>query len=81
MDDQSGLAFHQEQPCFALQLGLTLTEVALLNRFCNELRQQHLQLEGAISRQQSSQLVQLLNRINNHIHSDVPDNHAEHPSE
>ena len=52
---------------FFLNLMLSRRDVTLLGRFCAELRQQHLKLGGAFSDHQTTELLQLLNQINNHI--------------
>ncbi|KEI71295.1 hypothetical protein [Endozoicomonas elysicola] len=61
----------QEEPdSFYLTLGLTLSEVSVLNQFCTHLRIGQLTQDNRCTEQQSRALMHLLHRINNHIQPD-----------
>ncbi|WP_066017317.1 hypothetical protein [Endozoicomonas atrinae] len=61
----------QEEPdSFYLNLGLTLSEVSVLNQFCTHLRVSQLAQDNRCTEQQSRALMHLLHRINNHIQPD-----------
>ncbi len=61
----------QEEPdSFYLNLGLTLSEVSVLNQFCTHLRVSQLTQDNRCTEHQSRALMQLLHRINNHIQPD-----------
>ncbi|MGY0216274.1 hypothetical protein ACWJJH_02675 [Endozoicomonadaceae bacterium StTr2] len=52
---------------FVLDLNMSRRDVALLGHFCAELRRHHLHLNGAFCDRKAAELLQLLNRINNHL--------------
>lgn len=62
-----GSVVRRNQPVFMVGITLDRQDVNLLSRFCCEVRSHHLLLEGALESSQAQQLLQLLNRINNHI--------------